>query len=55
MNNRPHYEKIKAAIENPLSKDDVAILKEILKEYDDWIKKLDSLKLKGDDKVREYF
>ena len=53
MNNRPHYEKIKAAIENPLSKDDVNVLKEILKEYDDWMKKLDSIKSKGDDKVRE--
>lgn len=53
MNNVPHYEKIKAAIENPLSKNDITILKEILKEYGDWVKNLDSIKSKGDDKVKE--
>lgn len=53
MNCTPHYEKIKAAIENPLAKNDVHILKEILKEYEMWIKKLDSIKTKGDDKVRD--
>lgn len=49
----PHLDKIKSAIKNPKAKADVKILNEILKAYVTWIKKMDSLKSKGDKKLKE--
>lgn len=47
----PHFDKIKAALENPKSKEDLIVLKEILKEYGDWCKEMDALSTKGDQKI----
>lgn len=49
----PHREKLIAAIANPKAKDDKALLKEALISYESWIKKLSSLKTKGEKRVQE--
>lgn len=53
MSLTPHYEKIKAAIDNIKVKEDIEVLKEILKEYEKWVKQMDSIKSKGEQKVKE--
>jgi hypothetical protein len=49
----PHLDKIKAALNNPKSNADLEILKEIHNEYNLWTKKMDNLKSKGDEKVKD--
>jgi len=48
-----HKEKILAAISNPKAKADIELLKEALKAYEAWIKKLNSLTTKGEERVKE--
>lgn len=51
MPKTPHKDKLLAAIENPKSKNDVALLKEALQAYEGWVLKLDSLKTTGKQRV----
>jgi hypothetical protein len=39
----PHKEKLLAALTNPKCKEDIDILKEAMRVYEQWITKLDSL------------
>lgn len=51
MPKTPHKDKLIATIENPKSKNDVALLREALQEYERWILKLDSVKTTGKQRV----
>ncbi|KKU91056.1 MAG: Restriction endonuclease, type II, Bpu10I [Candidatus Jorgensenbacteria bacterium GW2011_GWA1_48_11] len=49
----PHLEKIKAAIANPLSKNDIGLLNKILAAYEVWIKKSAALKTEGVERIKD--
>ncbi len=49
----PHKDKLIAAINNPKAVDDKGLLEEALKNYELWIKATQTLKSKGDDRVKE--
>ena len=51
MSNKPHKDKLLAAIDNDKCKDDLDILREAEKAYEDWINKLNSLTSIGKQKV----
>lgn len=53
MGNTPHREKLMAAIDNPKSNGDLALLKEALAAYETWITKTTSLKSKGHLRINE--
>lgn len=50
---KPHLEKIKAALNNPLAKEDRVVLEEILAAYENWHKQTLVLKEKGDLKIEK--
>lgn len=52
-NKTPHLDKINAALSNPLSNGDKAVLEEIKKEYKEWIKRIENLKSSGEEKVKQ--
>lgn len=49
----PHLDKINAALANPLSSGDIEVLKEILKAYEEWVKKMKGLKSEGIELVKD--
>ena len=49
----PHLEKIKAALANPLSKNDLDVLNEMLAAYEKWSKDAQALKSEGVERVKE--
>ena len=51
MSNKPHKDKLLAAIDNDKCKDDLDILREAEKAYENWINKLNSLTSIGKQKV----
>ncbi|MEN3331255.1 MAG: hypothetical protein V7641_620 [Blastocatellia bacterium] len=51
MPRTPHQDKLVAAIENPKSRSDVALLREALESYEQWIRRLDGLETLGKQKV----
>ncbi len=53
MSSTPHREKLIAAIENPKSNRDVALLKEALAAYEIWIGNLTKLQSKGEARIKE--
>jgi hypothetical protein len=54
MASTPHKEKLTVAITNPKCEaNDVALLKEAMKAYDDWTFKLSQLKSSGKDRIRD--
>jgi hypothetical protein len=53
MSLTPHREKLIAAIENPKSNGDVALLKDALAAYEIWIGKLAGMKSKGEARINE--
>lgn len=53
MSSTPHKEKLLAAIENPKSNGDVALLKEALSAYETWVNKLTKLKSTGQVRINE--
>ena len=53
MSSTPHKEKLIAAIQNPKSNEDVALLKEALSAYEIWIAKLKGLQSTGETRINE--
>ncbi len=53
MSSTPHREKLLAAIENPKSNADIALLKEALAAYETWITKTAALKSNGQARISE--
>lgn len=53
MPKTPHKDKLAAAIANPKSRNDLALLKEALADYTTWVSRLDNLKSSGKQRVLE--
>ncbi len=53
MSKAPHRDKLLAAIDNPKSRNDIALLKEALAEYEAWTSKLNGLKSTGKQRILE--
>ena len=53
MSSTPHREKLIAAIDNPKSNGDVALLKEALAAYEVWIAKTKALTSTGETRINE--
>lgn len=53
MSKRPHREKLVAAISNPKAVNDADILKEALKGYEIWVKKMEDLSSTGHQRVKD--
>jgi len=49
----PHLEKIKSALANPLSKNDLDLLNEMMTAYENWVSKVSSLKSEGVERVKD--
>lgn len=49
----PHKEKLIAAIANPKAKEDKALLENAYEAYEQWIKDLNDLTSKGDNRIEE--
>jgi len=49
----PHFDKLKAALENPKCKNDLQVINKIFSLYIEWISKMDCISSKGKERVEE--